>query len=275
MKSKNSTLQPGALLAELFGTFVLTTAALTVGGNPLFVGLTLLVLVLGIGVVSGAHVNPAVTFGLWSTKRLETLKLPFYWAMQIAGALLGLLIVQLFKDTGYGISLASFTKFDLRVVIAELVGVLVFTFIIAAAVDRKLAESAKALAIGVGLTTGLVIGGGLIGVAAQNAGTTGEEAERVTVVDGAILNPAIALAATETDTEAAQNAAILQQLGQAPEPSTKKPASRFTLETIVGGLLGGALGMNLYFVVAGINPFAKEKTSVATKVKKVVKKAKK
>lgn len=50
------------------GTFVLAIIALTIG-QPLLVGLTLVVLVLGLNVISGANLNPAVTFALWSVKK--------------------------------------------------------------------------------------------------------------------------------------------------------------------------------------------------------------
>lgn len=114
---------------------------------------------------------------------------------------------------------------------------------------------------------GLYVGGGLLNQAAQNADTSAKEVSRVAKVDGIVLNPAIALAATEKDEQALQQS----YLDQKPAES-KTPSSRFTMETIVGGLVGGAIGANLYMVLAGANPYAKKQT-VANKVTKVVKKS--
>lgn len=272
MKLKNLSLQPTALLGELLGTFTLALVALSIG-QPLVVGFALVVLVLGLGAISGAHLNPAVTFGLWSVRKIEGVKVPFYWAMQIAGALIALLVVQFFKGSDYGLSLASFGSFDAKLVIAEVIGAAIFTFAIAAAVDRKLADAAKSIGIGFALMTGLFVGGGLLSLAAQSSSTQSADDKsvpRATKVDGVVLNPAIALALTEKEEQQSQ----LQSLsGQAPAPATEAPASRFTLETTLGALLGGAIGMNLYMVAAGVNPF--EKKGVKAKVTAVFKKGKK
>jgi glycerol uptake facilitator-like aquaporin len=273
MKAKNLNLQPNALLAELVGTFILATVAITVA-NPIIVGFTLVVLVLAIGGISGAHVNPAVTFGLWSVKKIEGIKVPFYWAMQLAGALLALLVSQFYQGGSYGISFASFGSFDGKIFLAELLGTAVFTFAVAAAVLRKELDSAKAFAIGLALLTGLAVGGGLLGQAVQNISASGaKETPRVAKIDGAILNPAIALAATE---KAEQQTASLQSLNGEQE-APKTPASRLTWETLLGALVGGALGMNLLMVLAGegVNPLNRKDTSVAAKVTTVIKKGKK
>jgi len=273
MKLKNLSLQPTVLLAELLGTFVLTTVALVTQGNLIILGFTLIVLVLSIGAVSGAHVNPAVTFGLWSTRKLETVKVPFYWIMQFTGALLALLLVQWFKGSGAGITF-DFNHFDARLVVAEIAGTAAFTFAIAAALQYKLSESAKALCIGFGLLVGLAIGGGLIGQAAQSPALLKSakdgQTPRVADVDGAVINPAIALAVTNKDPQQQQSS--LQSMGA--EATTKSPASRLTWETIVGPLIGGVIGMNLALITAGVNPFKKDE-SVKAKVTKVFKKGKK
>lgn len=270
MKAKNLNLQPTALLAELVGTFILATVAITVA-NPIIVGFALVVLVLAIGAISGAHVNPAITFGLWSVRKLEGIKVPFYLAMQFAGALLALLVTQFYQGTGYGISFASFNSFDGKIFVAELLGTAVFAFAVAAAVQRSSLDSAKAFAVGLGLLTGLAVGGGLLGQAVQNIKpSTDEKLPRVTKVDGAILNPAIALASTEKP----EQQTSMQSLGQqAQESESKTPASRFTWETLLGALAGGVIGMNLFMVIAGESPLKKKET-VATKVSTVIKKGK-
>ena len=128
MKLKNLNLQPMALLAELVGTFILATVAITVA-NPIIVGFTLLVLVIALGSVSGAHVNPAVTFPLWAARKLDGKKVPFYWVMQFAGAVLALLVAQWFQGANHSISFASFGSFDSKIFVAELVGTAVFTLV--------------------------------------------------------------------------------------------------------------------------------------------------
>ncbi len=272
MKAKNINVEPTALLAELLGTFTLAIVAITVA-NPIIVGFVMVILVFAIGAISGAHVNPAVTFGLWSVKKVKSLTVPFYWVAQLAGAALALLVAQWFQGQGHSISFASFGHLDPRIFVAELLGSAVFVFTVVAAVDRKLADAAKALAIGLGLLTGLAVGGGLLGVAAQSpslVSSTSKEEPRISKVDGVTVNPAVALASTEKSSQTSVNPLT----GESTGTESKTPASRLTWETVLGTLIGGALGANLYMVTAGENPFAK-KATVKTKVTKVFKKGKK
>lgn len=281
MKLKNINVKPTALLGELVGTFVLATVAVTVA-NPIIVGFTLVVLVLALAAISGSHLNPAVTFGLWSVRRISAAKMALYWLMQFAGAFLALTVAQLFQSADIGVSFASFSEFDPKIVGAELLGAAAFTFAIAAALHRELKESAQALCIGLGLLVGLAVGGGLLGQAAQSISPTATEQPRISKVDGVVINPAIALAASE---KADQQSALAQQLGGAQqEAESEKAASRLGLETIVGALVGAAIGMNLYMVLAGVNPFEKKGVKASAvrvikkgekSVKKAVKKAKK
>lgn len=272
MKVKNLNLQPAALIAELVGTFILATVAITVG-NPIYVGFTLVVLVLGLGAVSGAHLNPAVTFGLWSTKKLDTVRVPFYLAMQFAGALLALLLMQQFKGTGFGLSFASFNSVDWRLVVAEIIGTAILVFTITTVINRKYTETAVAMGIGFALLAGLAVGGGLIGQAAQNTTMSGTEVPRIAKVDGVILNPAIAIAAAEKPDQS-----NMQAFGSEEEPQQTQPASRFTLsETLLGALFGGVIGAQLAVFFLGESPLAKKskKEKAVVKVKKVFKKGKK
>ena len=53
------------LLYELFGTCFLVYAAMTSGGDGAAVGLTLMVLIMCTGPITGAHYNPAVAIGVY------------------------------------------------------------------------------------------------------------------------------------------------------------------------------------------------------------------
>lgn len=83
--------------AEFVGTFVLVFAgcgsAVLAGdkigflGVSLAFGLSLLAMVYTIGHVSGCHINPAVTLGLFITKKMDRRYLLGYWIAQILGAI--------------------------------------------------------------------------------------------------------------------------------------------------------------------------------------------
>lgn len=268
MTLSNLDLQPRALLAELLGTFFLALIVVTVA-NPIIIGFALIVLTFGLGLASGAHLNPAVTFGLWSVRKFAGIKVPFYLAMQFLGAVLALLVTQAYQAGSYGISFASFGQFDAKILIAELLGAVIFVFAFTAAVHEEFILSAKSVCVGLALLTGLAVGGGLLGTAAQSAASTSAtSAPRITKIDGAVINPAIALATSEKSDQQSQ---LSQTSSTTAAASTKRPASRFTLETLIGGIVGGALGANLYMAIAGVNPFRKKET-VATKVTRVFKK---
>ena len=90
-----------ALFAEFFGTFwlvlggcgsaVLAAAFPQVGiglmGVSLAFGLTVLTMAYAIGHISGCHLNPAVSIGLWAGGRFEAGKLPGYIVSQVLGAI--------------------------------------------------------------------------------------------------------------------------------------------------------------------------------------------
>jgi aquaporin Z len=99
------------LMAETVGTFVLImggpgTAVLATGrffpngsvqvlGVALAFGLSLLVMAYAIGNISGCHINPAVTIGLWITRKIESGLVAFYFIGQFVGAALGGLVIWL------------------------------------------------------------------------------------------------------------------------------------------------------------------------------------
>ncbi len=80
------------LLTELVGTFLfLTVIALSGGAGPLAplaIGAALVALVYMGGHISGAHYNPAVSFGLFLRRKISAPQLFTYWVAQLAGAVL-------------------------------------------------------------------------------------------------------------------------------------------------------------------------------------------
>ena len=241
------------VIAELVGTFVLTMVALLSFQNvmPLYVGLTLAVLVMSIGAVSGSHVNPAVTFGLWAAGKLKSMLLPFYWLAQLLGAMAAFVMVNGLSGGDYALNFGNFSTFSWGIFTVELVGTAVFLFGLTMAVSRvDLSAAGKAVGVGLSLMVGLLVAGSLLssvqaGVDQSQIGFEQNEetgAQSLTNVPhelrvkGATLNPAVALASSEnTDSQL--------QSGQVAEGETVY--TRLGWEVIVATLVGAALGSNL------------------------------
>lgn len=173
------------LVAEFVGVGVLTTIALAVSqsnvGIPFFisgaVGLALAVLVLMLGNVSGAHLNPAITLGLWSLRRVKTLPAIGYIAAQLLGGLAAYYMFSYFVDSTW----ENAGTFDARILVAEAVGAFVFAMGWAAALYQKFTGLQQAAVIGASLTVGILIAS----TASVAAG----------VFSGGFINPAVALGA--------------------------------------------------------------------------------
>src|SRR5690606_4358409 len=52
-------------------------------------GLAVVAMAYGLGAVSGAHINPAVSFGVWASGRMSTSEMGGYWLAQCMGAIVG------------------------------------------------------------------------------------------------------------------------------------------------------------------------------------------
>lgn len=91
--------------AECFGTFVLTLfgcgsaaiAGATLGtlGIAMAFGLSIVAMAFVIGNVSGCHINPAVSFGLFLDKRLSVKDLVGYWIAQFIGGIIAAVVLTL------------------------------------------------------------------------------------------------------------------------------------------------------------------------------------
>ncbi len=86
----------GALLAEFIGTFILVASIFMVQNSPLFVAFTIVGVVLMIGGVSGAYINPAMTVGAWITRKINWMYAVGYIAAQCLGAIIAWLVFSTF-----------------------------------------------------------------------------------------------------------------------------------------------------------------------------------
>jgi aquaporin Z len=91
------------MAAELFGTFVLVFfgcgSAVLMGehigmlGISLAFGLSIVAAAYSIGPVSGAHLNPAVSLGVFISGRMDASDMIGYWIAQVLGAILAALVI--------------------------------------------------------------------------------------------------------------------------------------------------------------------------------------
>ncbi|HXQ25427.1 MAG TPA: MIP/aquaporin family protein [Candidatus Acidoferrales bacterium] len=142
-------------------------------------GLAIGVMFAAMGHISGGHFNPAVTIGLWVTKRLSTLHGLSYWAAQLlGGTAAAYLITAILPDaTWRSKALGSitpdlagdFTRTHAMALEAVLTFFLVFVYF-GTAVDAKSAFSKIAgLAIGLTITMDILFGGPFTGAAMNPA----------------------------------------------------------------------------------------------------------
>ncbi|MCU8011522.1 aquaporin Z [Shewanella sp. SM74] len=150
------------------GSAVLAAAFPEVGigllGVALAFGLTVLTMAFAIGHISGCHLNPAVSFGLWAVGRFPAAELLPYIIAQVAGGIVGAGILYLIASGQEGFSLAGgfasngFGEHSpggysmLSVMICEIVMTLFFLIIILGATDERAPKGFAPIAIGLGLT---------------------------------------------------------------------------------------------------------------------------
>lgn len=159
------------LLAEAIGTMILVLmgcgAAVFFGcaagtAQVLAVafafGLAVVGMAYTIGGISGCHINPAITLGVWLSKRMEAKEALGYMVAQFIGAVAGSSIIYALTSTGtYGASTATgangFSEgMMLQAFIAEVVFTFVFVLVVLGTTDaKKGAGNFAGLAIGLSL----------------------------------------------------------------------------------------------------------------------------
>ena len=167
-----------AYMAEFFGTFWLVlggcgSAVLALRfpefglgflGVSLAFGLTVLTMAYAIGHISGCHLNPAVSVGLWAGGRFPSNKLLPYIVAQVAGAIVagGVLYLIASGQAGWtpaaGFATNGYGEFSpggysmVSALVTEVVMTMMFLIIILGATDDRAPKGFAPRAIGLGLT---------------------------------------------------------------------------------------------------------------------------
>jgi len=164
--------------AEFIGTFWLVlggcgSAVLAAGfpevgiglsGVSLAFGLTVLTMAYAIGHISGCHLNPAVSVGLWAAGRFPANKLAPYIASQVLGAIAaggvlyviasgaaGFDVTHGFASNGYGAHSPGGYSL-LAALVTEVVMTMFFLIVILGATDKRAPAGFAPIAIGLALT---------------------------------------------------------------------------------------------------------------------------
>jgi aquaporin Z len=188
------------MAAEMLGTFWLVfagcgSAVLAAGvpgvgigwlGVAFAFGLSLMTMAFAIGHISGCHVNPAVSVGLWTGGRFPASEILPYWIAQLVGAVAaaGVLAVIANGAAGFDLVASGFAANGYAehspggysmtaALVAEVVLTFIFLMIILGATDGRAPAGLGPIAIGLGLTVIHLVGIPVTNLSVNPARSTG------------------------------------------------------------------------------------------------------
>jgi MIP family channel proteins len=188
MYSKLST----SLVAELIGTFALIfigAGSVALATHPVAIALAHGLVIVGFayayGHISGAHVNPAVTLGVWISGKIDTPRAVSYMVVQIIGGVLGAATLAFVlggtasglgaTHLGQGIEIHG-TQYSVTPFVGLVVEAILTFFLVNAVLNAGISGKATipgGLAIGLTLTFGILMGGRLTGASMNPARSLG------------------------------------------------------------------------------------------------------
>ena len=182
------------VIAEFIGTFALVfigCGTVVVGGMAtgstaitelaiaLAFGLSIVAMAYGIGQISGCHVNPAVSFGVYTAGRMSLKELLAYCMAQVAGAIAAALVLYLIlsgKAAGWNGALGQTTWSEysaLSAFIFEVVGTFLFLVCILGVTQRGAPVELAGIAIGLTLAAVHLVGINISGSSVNPARSIG------------------------------------------------------------------------------------------------------
>lgn len=215
------------VLAEFLGTGILVMVALILGQTTAvsyFIATSLAVaaavVYLVFSSVSGAHANPAITFGMWTARKIGTLRAVTYVAAQLLG---GVIAWQLFQYLTNNALPPKTVAFSTPIWLAEVVGTGVLALAFTAAWHRSADTLGAAISVGAAYFVGILL------AATASAG---------------YINPAVAMG-----------------------------SRAWSAAYVLGPLVGGLIGVNLYAYLFGNNGTVAKAASTVTVRRKTVRRA--
>jgi aquaporin Z len=185
-------------LAELVGTFILVLfgcGTAVVAGDKVGIlgiafafGFALIGAAYGIGPISGCHINPAVSLGVWTAGRMKTADMLGYWVGQFAGGILAAWVLSFFIVGGIpgGYNLAANGlgqngwgpgyqgEYNLTsAIVFEFVATLIFVVVILGATQKAAPAGFAGMGIGITLVVIHIFGIHITGVSVNPARSFG------------------------------------------------------------------------------------------------------
>jgi aquaporin Z len=185
------------ILAEILGTFILVffgVGTAVVAGDKVGIlgiafafGLGLIAAAYGIGPISGCHINPAVSLGVWAAGRMSAKEMVGYWLGQFSGAIVAAWVISIIVRGvagGYDIATSGLGQDGWGVgyqggynmtsaILFEFIATLIFVVVILGSTQKSAPAGFAGLAIGITLVAIHITGIHITGVSVNPARSLG------------------------------------------------------------------------------------------------------
>jgi len=185
------------ILAELLGTFVLVffgVGTAVVAGDKVGIvgiafafGLGLIAAAYGIGPISGCHINPAVSRGVWAAGRMSAKDMIGYWLGQFSGAIVAAWVISIIAHGiagGYDIAASGLGQdgwgagyqggYNMTsAILFEFIATLIFVVVVLGSTQKSAPVGFAGLAIGITLVAIHITGIHITGVSVNPARSLG------------------------------------------------------------------------------------------------------